>query len=1182
MSILVKQNAKDIKLDESGELFNSFVEYIDFTRFLVQCYDTMIIKGIPKIITSTVLKTDISTIHFKNVIFQPAGNIDDPNTYPTMHRLRETSYVASGYVDIVERFRDGTEEVEVRIPFGQIPAMMGSCVCITRNLDSYQRHLIGENENDPDGYFIIKGNERFVLIQEKLRMNKILMYNKDNKGNFLCTFTCITMTGSQVVNIIMGKSFGFKLHLRTFGQGKHVPVLLIYRLFGYESKDEILGHILKFTNPENHTKIIHALGPSVFKFETTGDVYKYIHRKSTDSVKINESSWENNKKKLHDDIIEDLFPTMKDEPFMRKLDMFAMMIVRIAEYKAGITKMDDRDSWANKRIETSARFMETLFREIWEKIIKSTQEKLSSEKIRENGIGTHLTSVRKYLTTDTVKDDFNSSFKSTYWGLKTGKSALPVSRYKQNMTDILKRDSHMAAVSHLRRITAPTNKQTKHSAVRLVHWSSLHYICPAETPEGSSCGLVKNMAMSCWVSIERDEAPIREYLKSRTCENVDKENPIKLLVNGTFIGWTNRDTYQYMRNLKLNGGIYFDTCIVQENNFLYIFTDSSRPMSPELVVKDGKLVLDQLMDEEYERTGRRKIPHFSDLINQGAVEFIDASEQSFIILAYSRDHLDQMVKSGIKVTHCDIDAITMLSVSSGIIPFAHKSQAPRNTYQASMGKQALGQYHTNHKLRYDTTAKVLAYPKRPIFESQVNKVVGLNRQPAGEMVTIALLTYGGWEQEDAIVINRSSRDRGMFLTTKYFTKTTTISKDSTKDYKEYFGVPDNKKNIADKYRNLDSKGMPILNSYVKRGDCIIGKIRMSANEQKDVSIYLGVGECGLIDRVTIIQNTNISNLITIKVKIRELRVEVVGDKYASRYAQKATIGKIASDDDFPFTDKGNRPDIIINPLPIPGRMTINKVSEIIGSKASTLKGEFVNATTFRNYPEDEYAKLLEDNGYDFSGEETMYDGITGKKIQAKIFIGPCYYQVLRHQVRDKDQVRGLGLAKMTTRQPTCGRHEGGALRLGNMERDALISHGASAMLLDRMCYFSDPFNLVLCTSCGDMAIANYPEVSSFTCKGCHGNSFGKVTTSYVFKYLVHILAAASINVKILTTVIEDTPRQNEESDIEEDVVSIMSDDDSETESNKEKDENKKDSDEEEEEEEEETISDEEDGYDEDI
>jgi DNA-directed RNA polymerase II subunit RPB2 len=1125
-----KNKQNEIVLDEQGQLFYKWHEYTDFTSFLVQSFDLWVTDILPKQIMAKTLKTDISVISFRNIFFQSAGKLGDPSTYPNDARLRDTSYLATGYFDIIERFNNNTEETEHRVMFGQIPVMLGSCLCVTRQLNAAERHKIGENYMDPDGYFIIKGNERLVIIQEKLRMNKILLYYKDNKGTLLCTMTCATITGSHIINVLVGKNRGLKLHIKTFGAGKHVPVLLLYKFFGYTNIEDILAHLFKFTTSKDRNKILQILVPSVFKYETTEDVYQYIHRKSTESSKIKEETWEDDKQKIKQDVISGLFPHMNGEPFERKLDMLAMMIMRVVEFKIGSGYLDDRDSWGNKRLEASPRMMESLFTAIWDKIIDSIQTKLDTERTGEHGIGNHLMSVKKHLTTEVMKEDFVNSFAGQYWGLKNNKSVSPVSRYKQNMTDILKRDAHLSAHSHMRRVSATTNKQTKQASIRLVPWSGLGAICPAETPEGGSCGLVKNMASTCWTSLERDDAPVIDYLNGRIVSDKTEDCKEKVLLNGRFIGWTNGSkTETYLRKLKVSGNLYYDICIILEKSYLTIYTDASRVLVPLLIVKDNEIVLDRVIRELGE------IPDFPYMLSHGIVEYVDIAEHNMIDLVFSKQHLaDRLRKEpNLRVTHCDLDPTSMLSISTNIIPFAHMSQAPRNTYQASMGKQALGTYHTNHKARFDTTARIMVYPNRPIFEPQMNKLLGLNEIPAGQMVRVAIMTHEGWEQEDALVVNRHSIDCGMFFTVKYFTKIATISKDHGKEIKEAFGIPPVKLKGAKSYSHLDENGLPVLGSFVQRDDCIIGKVRHIGKDVKDVSMYLGVGECGIVDRVTVIQNAGGVNQITIKVKIREFRVTVTGDKYASRYAQKATIGKIREAHQMPFTDKGVCPDVIINPIPIAKRMTINKVNETIISKGAALKGEYINATTFRSQDVEYYAKVLEKNGFNFSGEETMYDGMTGKKIQAKIYNAPCYYQALRHQVKDKIQVRGLGFSKMTTRQPTCGRHEGGALRLGNMERDALISHGASAMLLDRMCYCSDPFTLVICIKCGHIGSAIQQGMAMFPCKACHNTKFGRVKTSYVFKYLIHILAAANINVKPEVDIIDEVVDSSSIIDIED-------------------------------------------------
>jgi DNA-directed RNA polymerase II subunit RPB2 len=320
-----------------------------------------------------------------------------------------------------------------------------------------------------------------------------------------------------------------------------------------------------------------------------------------------------------------------------------------------------------------------------------------------------------------------------------------------------------------------------------------------------------------------------------------------------------------------------------------------------------------------------------------------------------------------------------------------------------------------------------------------------------------------------------------------------------------------------RYSSIDENGLPKLGSFVKEGDCLIGKVRknLTTNQIENASSFVEVKQEGVVDRVLV--STNPEGARVVKVKIRQIRKPVLGDKFASRFAQKGTIGMILPDEDMPFTASGVRPDLIINPHALPSRMTIGKMIEIVTSKVAAFTGERVNATAFRNFNTEEFMRNLTQYGYSSSGKERMYSGFDGKPLEARIFTGPCYYQALRHQVADKVQMRARGFVSQLTHQPVGGRKRGGGQRVGEMERDAIISHGASAFLQERLCLVSDAFETVYCSTCGTMAIANHLD-DKYVCRSCDSdkNEFGKICIPYSFKLMSQLLAGANYKIAFKT------------------------------------------------------------------
>ena len=671
-----------------------------------------------------------------------------------------------------------------------------------------------------------------------------------------------------------------------------------------------------------------------------------------------------------------------------------------------------------------------------------------------------------------------------------------------------------------------------------------------------NCGLVKNMALTNYISLDRNEDIVSQRIKPHISLSPSEQFGVPVMLNGKFIGWSDgkmlRDICVSLRRRKI---LFKDMAVVlPHNDFLYIYTDAARPTRPLLIVNENEeLVIDK------KNLWRSDM---DTLLSEGCVEYIDAFEQEYIQLAQSVDDLyrrkaeveeasrnykdmieklsvleekrkttpegfalDDLeltitdtkefisqaanilkeLKSVAKYTHCEIDPTATMGLAASIIPLANHNQGPRLSYQCGMGKQSLGVYHSNRSSRFDTTAKTLAYPTRPLFETQMNEILGLNEMPAGSNVIVAIMTYTGYNQEDALIMNKASVDRGLFRQVIY------KSTKSVQKKNEYFGRPEIRPDEpAHRYAAIDDNGLPILGAFVRDGDCIIGKIRKNEtlNKIENASSYVGVGMKGVIDKVLVSKNAEGSKIV--KVKIRQIRKPIPGDKYASRHAQKATIGIILPEEDMPFTLSGVKPDIIINPHCLPSRMTIAKLMEIVTSKVGVMRGERVNATAYRNFNIETFMSNLTEYGFSSSGKEVMFNGMTGKRMEARIFIGPCYYQALRHHVDDKIQSRSRGAIKQLSHQPVGGRARRGGQRFGEMERDAIISHGASEFLRERLCTVSDAYETVFCTTCGSIAIAN--NMSDIpVCRLCDEKAeFGTCTIPYAYKLMSHLLVGAGL------------------------------------------------------------------------
>jgi len=1542
----------EIKIDTSGKLLKTFFEYEGQIGSIIDQYNNFITNSLAEQVYSKSLTIQKGEITFENIILNRPLKKDITGEmkplYPHEARTSGYSYTADIYVDFVLNKGTLGEERLDKTFLGKVPVMLGSELDWLSNKSPEERGKLGEGLNDPFGYFVIKGTEKIVLIQEKLRANRFFVFNSNNRGDVVCKITNNTLAGSSQITMVKGKKSGaIKVHLGFLGRlntpasnklGKTISVFQIYRMLGITNTKDILNYIFLFTKPENIKKMYVALQPNLVKLSKIGDDIEYISKKKG----LGDLDYNIRKTDIMTDLLNQLFPQIPPENIQGKIYMLSIMIVRLLEYLIGVRKLDDRDNWGNKQLVTAGKSLELLFASIWREAIAFVQNEIDEKRL--NG----LNAVKAAFKPSFVTDNFIESFTANNWGVQSANSYMK----KENITDILKRDSVLSVYSHLTKINTPGSTKVKSSKIRMVQMSQLGYVDAGETPEGQlcikvgtpvlmgdftwkkiediiegdevitvnpltlekspsriekpfrfhtkdsykqmyslttvngkeiqatgdhpflteygwipldklnpkldsvcimdknscfsfedilkivevedsevadfttvsdnhsfianyfvthNCGLAKNAAMTAYMSLDRPEEIIVEMVGKNVSGLPTESQKNPFMLNGVFMGWVNGEEMEkFTRSMKTGLKLPKDTCIVLEDDgFFNIYTDAARPTRPLLIVdSDGRLVI--------EKKNLWKAD-FDTLLREGCVEYVDAWEQENIMLAQTLDDIsyrnrdiemalryvkeaqekilgphfdeedlknDQIMLSQAEAalkelsdlqryTHSEIDPVAIMSIAIGIIPLAETNPGPRLTYQAGMGKQSLGIYHSNHAIRFDTTSKILAYPSRPMFETQFNEIIGLNELPAGETVILAITTYSGFSQEDAIIMAQGAIDRGLFRSIVYKTYKSVLKPN------EKFARPEIRKGLEDKYAAIDENGLPRLGAFVKEGDALIGKIRVSSSTGKieDVSSYVEVKQEGVIDRVLV--STNAENNRVVKVKIRQVRKPVMGDKFAcytpdhevmtlsrgwvkideltlkdkvltlkgwenptniqtydydgemysvqsenvdlcvtpnhrmyvkineeyeiltaenifgksvtykkldsevfesgndkwiqykgkvhcctvpsgiiyvrrngkpvwcgnSRYAQKGTVGLILPDEDMPFTDQGVRPDIIINPhcftkdTPIslsdgtfkmnadfskdggekvwswdiknkkfveaisagleskgvkkivkvilengetlrctpdhmffttvyewveaekllnkyvlsnfennkvigifeageeevfdigvhehhnflangcvvhncmPSRMTIGKMIEIVTSKVAAFTGERVNATAFRRFDVKEFMRNLIEYGYSSSGKERMYSGFTGQPLEAMIFTGPCYYQALRHQVPDKIQMRARGQLSQLTHQPVEGRKRGGGLRIGEMERDALISHGASAFLRERLCLVSDAYETVFCSTCGTMAISNVIE-EKYICRNCDERAvFGTCVIPYGFKLLTQLLAGANFQTR---------------------------------------------------------------------
>jgi DNA-directed RNA polymerase II subunit RPB2 len=1150
------------------ESYNHFVNYQ--IQRTIQMFNPVTIHSENDYVAETdkyFLEIFISFVNFK--LYPPQIHENNGATktmLPQEAKLRNFTYAATMTVDINIQYvirntdnMDTPRTIETTLPkinIGKLPIMLKSSVCVLTQNPHISHKYTGECSMDCGGYFIIKGSEKTVLGQERAAENRIYCFDGKNTTKWswyaeiksVPDFKCISPKQIEMMLSNKNNGFGCGIYITIPRIKQPIELFTLFRALGVLSDKEICSYIL-LNNEGNQGILPEHLQASAIdanKYMTQQDAFNHITTYvAYTPINMDKETGQRKKREFAADVLNnDLFPHCKT--LQQKLYLLGYMAHRLLQTSMGYIPPDDRDSYSNKRIELTGTLLNNLFRNYFNKLVKEMQKHI----VREINSGSWRSTedyaniinninIYKIMKSTTIENGINRALSTGDFSIKQSNTS------KVGVAQVLNRLTYVSSLSHLRRINTPLEKSGELIAPRKLHNTTWGFLCPAETPEGQSIGVVKNISYMGHITIPTNSSSLYEYIAPHII-SVDDAKPaelygkVKVFINGSWVGIAKSpiECYQNMINKKHQGIINIYTSIIFNYNTLEIriCNDGGRLTRPVLRVRNNKALI---TSEIIKRVANKELT-WNDLLTncklpESVIEYIDPEEQNYAMIAMKcKNNYIQNINAHFQYTHCEIHPSTIFGVLASCIPFPEHNQAPRNTYQCAMGKQAIGVYATNYDQRMDKTAYVLNYPTRPLVETRLMNLIHLNKIPSGTQIHVAIMTHTGYNQEDSVLINKGSIDRGLFLATIYHTE-----KDEDKNIIRDEIIrcrPDPTKTRGVKFGNynkLNPSGFIPENELVENRDVIIAKIVPIKENRNDPTKIIKYDDQSKTFRTT--EDTYIDKNYTgrngdgynfAKVRIRTLRKPFFGDKFSSRHGQKGTVGNIIPECDMPFTKDGHRPDIIINPHAIPSRMTIAQLKETLLGKVLIELGLFGDGTSFGNMDIQTISKELQKLGYESYGNEILYNGLTGEQLETSVFIGPVFYQRLKHMVNDKQHSRSIGPMVNLTRQPAEGRSRDGGFRIGEMERDVMIAHGMTRFCRERMYDVSDKYSVHVCKSCGMIAPYNdgnksrLYENADFTvhmCKNCDNKTdFAKVEVPYAYKLMAQELQTINVVPRIIT------------------------------------------------------------------
>lgn len=1063
------------------------------TEHQIDSFDTFVYTNIPKIIGENnpfIMKKKEGGKNIEVRVYIGGKNSDkiyyskptisiDGGEYeplvPSICRNMGSVYDFEISVDVVVETEDfkTNETIKTEFPkvsLARVPTMLHSKLCYLRDISDEDLTEFGEDPNDKGGYFIVDGKEKVVISQEIVAPNNVILRPKNEGMQVFFRSSKIDSSVKPVEFEIYTKHpKDHRIYANIRAISKEVPLSILFRLLGYESDKDIVEAVVgkKYLDEDSprYKMICEVLRESLVNH---GDVW--TREEAIEFVRPSTPY------KTVDHVLfiiqKHMLPGSGHAVTMKGLEL-GRLTKRLIEGILGFADMVDRESFLIKQVQPTGQMLAEVFSDSYILFKKQFRDELDktfyfgpwnqSGKIE---LIINSSNISKLMRAVPITESMYKSFKG-FWGLKS-------SAETGGIVQDLNRLSYIGFLSHIRRVNNPLDREIKTLAPHRLHGTQWGSLCPVETPDGASVGLLKNLAILCRLTSDVDPSKVVEFIeksgaiKAASLKTSDAATMPKILVNGVWL-YCVQDPIDILEKAKStrSEGLLGDFVSISFNihtEELNFYTTSGRCTRPLIV------------NSKIKDKNNKKALSWDDLLANGSIEYIDARESENILISMDLESASP------NHTHSELHPSTIFSVYSVTVPLLSHNPGNRNTLAAAQGKQSASHFSSAYRFRADAMAFLLDTPERPLVTTKYENLIGIDSHPQGHNAIVAIMSFSGYNQEDAMILNKTSVERGMFKTS-YF-KSVIHREELGKMSDVYFNSTYKIDGIT--RNSIDENGFPFENEYVKEGQPLIGIIgekyeNLDITNTEDDGLLVSNRRNGtqktvrnmspiadstwkglIVDNVvvnTISGTIDAKPMRTCRIRYRKTRFPDLGDKFASRHAQKGVLGIVIPQHEMPYSESGIVPDVIINPHGFPSRMTIGHLLESILAKGAAISGEKVDATMFEDPNISNSQKVLENFEFEKNGEEVLYSPSTGMPLEASIFIAPIYYQRLKHMSQDKVKARQSGRMSSITRQPTGTSGSEKPLKIGEMEASGILAHGMSSFFYESSMEKSDSMSI---------------------------------------------------------------------------------------------------------------------------